>query len=33
LERIADEVEPVLDDRTLSPDVERARLLVRSGRF
>jgi histidine ammonia-lyase len=31
LERIADEVEPVLDDRTLSADVERARLLVRSG--
>jgi histidine ammonia-lyase len=33
LKRIADEIEPVLDDRTLSADVERARLLVRSGRL
>jgi len=33
LERIANEVEPMLDDRTLSPDVEQARLLIRSGRL
>jgi histidine ammonia-lyase len=30
---LADELEPVLDDRSLSLDVERARSLVRSGRL
>lgn len=31
LDLLAAEVEPLLDDRTLSPDVERVRALVRSG--
>ncbi len=31
LDRLSERLEPVADDRTLSPDVERARTLVRSG--
>lgn len=33
LARMAEEIEPVLDDRTLSPDIERARRLIATARL